>query len=42
MTPEAGAQPLSPSELVPLRNHPYTILTAAGGVNGMFDAVEPG
>ena len=40
--PEAGAQPLSPSELVALRNHPYTILTAAGGVKGMFDAVEPG
>ncbi|WP_114433121.1 autotransporter domain-containing protein, partial [Phyllobacterium bourgognense] len=40
--PEAGAKPLTPSELVALRDRPYTILTAAGGVNGMFDAVEPG
>ncbi|MBB3238030.1 autotransporter domain-containing protein [Phyllobacterium endophyticum] len=39
--PEAGGKALSPSDLVALRDRPYTILTAGDGVTGMFDAVEP-
>jgi subtilase-type serine protease len=40
--PEAREKPLTPSELVALRDRPYTILTAGGGVTGMFDAASTG